>query len=62
MYNLPEKSAHLSNQRPEGGRVNVRTFKIARRDSSNGLEELMRKQFEGSIERATKTNVAVQNV
>ena len=62
MYNLPEKNVHLSNQRLDGGKVNVRSFKIAKRDSSNGLEDLMRKQFEGSVVRVTKPNVAVQNV
>ena len=28
IYNLPEKNPHLSNERIDGGRVNVRTFKI----------------------------------
>jgi len=28
VYNLPEKNPHLSNQRNDGGRVNVREFRI----------------------------------
>ena len=28
MYNLPEKNPHLSNQRPDGGAVNIRSFRI----------------------------------
>ena len=37
VYNLPEKNPHLSNQRIDGGRINVRDFKI-----QQSRNELMR--------------------
>lgn len=62
MYNLPEKNPHLSNQRLDGGKVNVRSFKISKRDSTGGVEELMKGQFLGAADRVYKPSVAVVNV
>ncbi|CDW76811.1 radial spoke head containing protein [Stylonychia lemnae] len=51
MYNLPEKNPHLSNQRVEGGRVNVRSFKIQKFQN-----DLLKSQFQSSLERAGFTD------
>eukprot|EP00347_Sterkiella_histriomuscorum_P014025 403362446 len=51
MYNMPEKNPHLSNQRQEGGRVNVRTFKI-----QQWKNDLLKAQFFSSAERAGMTH------
>ncbi len=49
MYNLPEKNPHLSNQRLEGGRVNIRNFRIPQHPEQH--HDLMRNQFVTSVER-----------
>ena len=52
-YNMSERNPHLSNQRPDLGPVNVRTFRIT--PYQENIDSIFKAQYVGSVERAFPT-------